>query len=113
VESIRNTGQDGAADIACLLGGAERGAQADRWSRLGREAGLGRAETEDGLLIRFRDEPAVERELRALIAAESDCCGWARWEVSRVGGQLVMRARSTPEGAVALHAMFRPGSAQT
>jgi hypothetical protein len=93
--------------IACGLNGDDKAGQAERWLRLGRQAGRGRVETEDGLLLRFRDLPEVERELRALIAVESECCAWARWEVRRDGGDLVMRARSTPEGAVALHEMFQ------
>jgi hypothetical protein len=77
--------------------------------RLSRYAGLGRVATEDGLRLRFRDEPAVERELRALAVAESGCCAWARWEVHHADGELVMRVSSTPEGAAALHAMFGIG----
>jgi hypothetical protein len=94
--------------IACALNGEEKSAQAQRWLRLEREAGRGRSETEDGLLIRFRDDPAVERELRALVAVESDCCAWAQWEVRRAGDELVMRVSSTATGAAALHAMFGP-----
>jgi hypothetical protein len=92
--------------IACELSGEDKGAQAQRWLRLWREAGLGRDETEDGLTIRYRGQPAAERELRALVAVESECCAWARWEVRRAGAELIMRARSTPEGAAALHTMF-------
>jgi hypothetical protein len=110
MESVRITGQgtppDLAPDIACDLGEEKAATQAERWLRLGRQAGLGRAETDDGLEIRFRDEPAVERELRDLVSVESKCCAWARWEVHRAGGELVMRVTSTPEGAAALHAMF-------
>lgn len=102
-------GEDGAQVIACDLDVTGGAAQARRWLRLGRAAGLGRAETEDGLLIRFRDEPAAERELRELVAVESGCCPWARWQVRRDGGELVLDVRSTPEGAAALHAMFRAG----
>ena len=94
--------------IACGLNAQDRSTQARRWLRLGREAGLGRAETADGLLLRFRDEPAVDRELRALVALESDCCPWARWEVRRAEDELVMRVSSTAAGAEALHAMFGP-----
>jgi len=110
MESVRITGQgtspDLAPDIACDLGEEKAATQAERWLRLGRQAGLGRAEADDGLEIRFRDEPAVERELRDLVSVESKCCAWARWEVHRAGGELVMRVTSTPEGAAALHAMF-------
>jgi hypothetical protein len=111
VDSVRKMTSRGtepglAPDIACDLGEDKAAAQAARWLRLGREAGLGRAETPDGLELRFRDEAAVERELRDLASVESNCCAWARWEVRRAGGALVLRVSSTPEGAVALHAMF-------
>jgi hypothetical protein len=110
MDAGRITGQDSvpglAPDIACDLGEEKAAGQAERWLRLGREAGLGRAETADGLEVRFRDEAGVERELRDLVAVESECCSWARWEVRRAAGELVMRVSSTPEGASALHAMF-------
>jgi hypothetical protein len=99
------SGPDAGADIACALG-AGAAAQAERWRRLARSAGLGRTETADGLEARFRGEPAAERELRDLVAAESACCAWARWEVRRAGDELVLRVTSTPEGAVTLHAML-------
>ncbi|HEX3515199.1 MAG TPA: hypothetical protein VHT26_14455 [Trebonia sp.] len=110
MDPVRITGRDTAPglapDIACDLGEERAATQAERWLRLGREAGLGRAETADGLEIRFRDEAAAERELRDLVSVESKCCAWARWEVRRANGELVMRVTSTPEGAAALHAMF-------
>lgn len=99
-------------DIACDLGDQKAATQAERWLRLGREAALGRAETAHGLEIRFRDE-AVERELRDLVFVESRCCAWARWEVRRAGGELVLQVSSTPEGAAALRAMFGTGTAPT
>lgn len=104
--------EEAAQVIACDLDTMGGAAQARRWLRLGRDAGLGRAETDDGLMIRFRDEPAAERELRALVAVESDCCSWARWQVRRDGGELILDVRSTPEGAATLHAMFRDGEAR-
>jgi len=109
VDTTRNTGQeagDTAPDIVCALGGDRAAAQAERWQRLGREAGLGRTATAGGLEIRFRDEPAVERELRDLISVESACCAWARWEIHRAGGALVMRVTASPDGAAVLHEMF-------
>lgn len=111
MRTARDGDGNGEPVIACELGAAAVGGQAQRWLRLGHAAGLGRTETEDGLLLRFRDEPAAERELRALVAVESDCCSWARWDVRRDGGELIVDVRSTPEGAVALHAMFRAGGA--
>jgi hypothetical protein len=109
--AAREPGPGQAPDIACTLGQERLAGQADRWRRLGQAAGLGRAETADGLELSFRDEPAVERELRDLVAVERACCAWARWEVRRAGGTLVLHVSSTPDGAAALHAMFGPGSA--
>jgi hypothetical protein len=111
MDTARITGQDDAPVIACELGGGETAAQVKRWMRLGREAGLERVETEDGLRIRFRDEPAVEEELRGLAAVESSCCSWARWEVRRADGGLILTVSSTPEGAATLHTMFSTGTA--
>jgi hypothetical protein len=106
----QGTAPDLAPDIVCDLSTERLATQAGRWLRLAREAGLGRAETADGLDLRFRDEAAVERELRDLVSVERNCCPWARWGVKRADGELVMRATSTPEGAAALHGMFGPGS---
>ena len=111
MRTARNGDGDGEPVIACELGVSGGGAQARRWLRLGRTAGLGLAETEDGLLARFRDEPAAERELRALVAVERNCCSWARWDVRKDGGELILDVRSTPRGAAALRAMFRAGEA--
>jgi len=107
MDSAWITSRGNAPDIACDLGAGGAAAQAARWARLGQEAGLGQAETAAGLEIRFRDEAAVERELRELASVESRCCAWARWEVDRTNGELVLRVTSAPEGAAALHAMFR------
>lgn len=99
-----------APDIACTLGAERLAGQAERWRRLRRDAGLGRAETAGGLELRFRDAAAAERELRDLVSVEQACCAWARWEVSRADGQLVLRVSSTPDGAAALRSMFGPAS---
>lgn len=111
MDTARITGQDNAPVIACELGDDDSGAQVQRWMRLGRDAGLERVETEDGLRIRFRAEPAVEEELRALVAVESNCCSWALWEVRHADGDLILTVSSTPEGAATLHTMFSTGTA--
>jgi hypothetical protein len=109
MDIARNTGQDNAAMIACALGGKEGGAQVERWMRLGRAARLERVETQEGLQIRFRAKPGVEEELLALVAIESNCCSWARWEVCHADDDLMLKVSSTPEGAAILHAMFSTG----
>jgi hypothetical protein len=79
--------------------------------RLGRDAGLKRTETAEGLRLRIRDQPGVEQELRALVAVGSTCCAWPRWQVHRADGELIVQVSSTPDGAATLKAMFSPGPA--
>lgn len=92
--------------IACTLTAEDLGAQAKRWQTLRAEAGIERVATEEGLRMSFHDDIGVEEELRALVAVENRCCSWARWEVSRGDGALVLDVSSTGHGVVVLHGMF-------
>jgi hypothetical protein len=92
--------------IACTLRADALREQAGRWRRLQDAAGLERIETRDGLRLGFRDEPAVEAELRGLVAVERECCAWARWEIRREGDVLALDITSAGAGIAALHAMF-------
>jgi hypothetical protein len=94
-------------DIACTLSARDLAAQAARWRRLRSSAGFERVDTEDGLRLAFQHTPAVESELRSLVAAENECCSWATWEVVREQDRLLMQVRSTDHGVNVLHAMFR------
>ena len=58
----------------------------------------------------FRGEPGDEEELRALAAAETECCPWATWTVERDAGTIVLDIRSTAEGVATLLGMFAPAS---
>ena len=95
--------------VACTLTSAELGAQGERWHRLIARAMTERAETSHGLRICFR--PEAEEELRALAAAEAECCPWATWTVERDAGTIVLDVRSTDEGIATLHSVFAPASA--
>jgi len=92
--------------VACALTPARLAEQADRWVRLAARAMTGRTKTADGLRLRFRPDPGVERELRALAALETACCPWATWTVEAGAAGLVLDARSAGDGAAALHGMF-------
>ena len=104
---------DAAADrelselVACTLNDTSLKTQRERWINLGENFGLGRYETDDGLRLTFKDHPAVEAELQALVAVENECCSWAAWSIERgKDGALVMAARSQGEGFATLHGMF-------
>src|ERR1700724_3015912 len=95
--------------VACTLTPAGLAGQGKRWVRLIARAMTERAETPDGLRICFRPQPGAEDELRALVAAETECCSWAAWTVETDAEMIVLDIRSTAEGVTALHAMFGPG----
>ena len=93
--------------VACTLIETDLKTQRERWINLGENFGLGRHETDDGLRLTFKDHPAVEAELQALVAVENECCSWAAWSIERgEDGALVMAARAQDDGIAALHGMF-------
>jgi len=93
--------------VACTLSDTDLKTQRERWINVGTNFGTAREKTADGLQLSFKDHPAVEQELRALVAVENDCCSWASWSVERKEGALIMAARSKGEGVSTLHGMFR------
>ena len=100
-------GRPGPVPVACALSSAGLAARSLRWEQFAARAMTGRAETADGLRLCFRPEPGAEDELRALAAAESECCPWAAWTVREDAGQLVLDVRSAgADGIAALHSMF-------
>jgi hypothetical protein len=103
----RSGGQADPVAVACTLSSADLAAQSSRWERLTARAMTRRAETADGLRLCFRREPGAEEELRALAAAENECCPWAAWTVRADAGQIVLDVRSaSAEGIAALHGML-------
>ncbi len=93
--------------VACTLSDTDLKTQRERWINVGTNFEIGRKKTDDGLQLTFKDHPAVEQELRALVAVENDCCSWASWSVERKEGALVMAARSKGDGVSTLHGMFK------
>jgi hypothetical protein len=92
--------------VACTLTSADLAAQSQRWERLAARAMSERTETPDGLRMFFRPEPGAEKELRALVAVENECCRWADWTVAADDGQNVLAVRAAGDGIAALHGMF-------
>jgi hypothetical protein len=93
--------------VACTLSDTDLKTQRERWINAGTNFGVAREQTADGLRLVFKDHPAIEQELRALVAVENECCSWAAWSVEREEGGLVMAARSKGEGIATLHGMFK------
>jgi hypothetical protein len=102
------TAQQGLAElVACTLSDTNLKTQRERWINVGTNFGILREQTGDGLRLTFKDHPAVEQELHALVAVENDCCSWASWSVDREDGMHIMAARSKGEGISTLHGMFK------
>jgi hypothetical protein len=89
--------------IACTLGAAELATQAGRWQALSAAAATKRTVTEKGLRLAFRRDPAVERELTALVAVEVECCRWADWRIDADADELVLEISSTGDGIPVIH----------
>jgi hypothetical protein len=95
-----------AAAVACTLGSAELGTQLERWRALYGDAGRGRIVADDGLSVRFRRDPVVEDQLRALAAVEIECCTWATWTVEVEDDELILSIRSSGNGIAVIHGWF-------
>ena len=81
--------------IACSLSAEELPKQLAEMSAIGNDALL--SVSPEGTLHFRGDQPTRER-LEAIIAAESRCCSFLRFELSEENGQLLL-AVTAPEGA--------------
>jgi len=89
--------------VACTLGASALATQAERWKTLYAGAGIERVPTDNGLRVSFRRDPAVERELRELVAVEVECCRWADWKVETGSAAVALEVTSTGEGIKVIH----------
>ena len=83
------------APIACSLSADELPVRLAEMRALGKEALLG--VSSEGAL-RFRADANTRARLDDIIAAESQCCPFLRFELAEAGGELVLCV-TAPEGA--------------
>src|ERR1700754_1521240 len=76
--------------IACTLTPGEYQARTGELAALADRALRSREYTPDGERLTFTDSPDTERELRAVIAAESSCCTFLRLDLERTENGLVL-----------------------
>jgi hypothetical protein len=67
--------------LACTLDAADGADRSRRWRQLAAEALPVLRRTEGRLEVRYQPGPGVLDELRALAAAESECCSFVTWTV--------------------------------
>jgi hypothetical protein len=84
--------------IACTLTPGGYAARTAELAALAARSVRARTQTEHGERLVFMDTPAVERDLRAAIAAEADCCAFLTLELVRTDEGLVLEIAG-PEDA--------------
>jgi hypothetical protein len=89
---------DSDAPIACSLGGSDLQARYRDLGEFGRANLIGRATDEHGERLTFRRTVESERRLRAIVAAEEECCPFLGFELVEAGEGLELRISSTEDG---------------
>ncbi len=93
------------SEFSCSLSPDDLRDRGIAWKRL--EAVLiDRLRTDGGFRVRYRGAPGVSDSLRALVALERDCCGWASWSVSDTDGYAVLDVTGPHDKVVRLAAAF-------
>ena len=92
--------------IACTL---TPDAMTDRMAFIGdlaRDALIARESTPTGLRVRLRGGDDVERRTRELIAAESTCCSFLTFSLTRAGGELVLDVEGSDDARPVIDLFF-------
>ncbi len=93
-----------AAAIACTLDAVEAAERVEQARELVAESLIDSALTDDGAAMRFRS--GAEGALNALIAAESQCCGFLRFDLRRKDGALSLTVDGPAEARPIILELF-------
>lgn len=91
--------------VACTLGPDDGRARMRRWKSLADLAHPVAHRAGGVLRVVYDDLPGVAGELRALAAAERECCSWGDWRVHAEGGGQVLEVEAGPGAEDALAAL--------
>jgi hypothetical protein len=92
--------------IACTLAPGDYRDRTRALAALAARALRGREQTADGERLVFADSPDTERELRAMIAAEADCCAFLRMDLRRADDGLVLDVAGPQEARPIIAELF-------
>ncbi len=101
--------------IACTLDAAALPDRMAAIATLGRDALTSVREGERDATLRFHWSPQHEQRLRELVAAESHCCAFLTFSITRAGDDLVLDVTAPAGGELALRSLvatFRAGARQ-
>jgi hypothetical protein len=104
-ESSCGAPADEAEPIVCTLEGRDMQTRVDEYRAVfGRIVGAERFD--HGFAWRFRWDPEVEVQVRALVAKEKECCRFFRFDVRHEGADIVWETRAEPRAAAVLEEFF-------
>jgi hypothetical protein len=92
--------------IACTLSRGQYDDRAGELAALAARALRSREQTADGERLVFTGGADTERELRAVIAAESRCCAFLRIDLRRAGEGLVLDIAGPPDARPIIAGLF-------
>jgi hypothetical protein len=89
--------------VACSLSAADQRDRMDEWRSL-----LARAESREPLStgMRYRFPLDLTEDVRALAAAEQECCSFLRFDLTQADNSLVLTVESEGAGQDALRFIF-------
>jgi|Tabmets5t2r1_1033131.scaffolds.fasta_scaffold09430_4 hypothetical protein len=89
--------------IACTLDRAQLRRRGEDIRALGRAALTAVERSERQAVLRFRPDPEIHEQVKAIAAAESECCAFLDFTVAQEPGATVVTIASPPDGAPILH----------
>jgi len=96
--------------LACKLGPIDGADRSRRWRQLAADAAPVARRTEGRLEVRYQPGPGVLDELRALAAAEGECCPFVSWAVTERAGDptlVVSAPAGDPDRIDPIAALFK------
>jgi hypothetical protein len=93
--------------IACTLSPAGYRQRTDELTKLAARALLSRQQNGGGQRLVFTDTAENERDLRAAIAAEADCCAFLELKLTRTLDGLVLDITGPPDAQHVMTELFR------
>jgi hypothetical protein len=97
--------------IACTLTAEGMTSRVALIDELAADALIDRTATGTGLRVRLRDTPEIERRTRELVAAESRCCAFLDFTLSRDEGELVLDITGPEDARPVIDLFFAPEAA--
>jgi hypothetical protein len=97
--------------IACTLTPDGLTARMGLIDALAADGLLDRTRTDSGLRVRLRDTPEIEQRTLELVAAESRCCAFLGFDLSRDAGELVLDISGPEDAQPVIDLFFEPRAA--